>query len=48
MYKNLYDFLVFVKNYSEFEAEETCLRFENGMFIPKDIKLDIKDFYKQL
>lgn len=41
---SLFSFLVFEKNYSELEAEETCLRYEGGFDIPEDVRKDIKEY----
>ena len=41
---SLYQFLTEEKNYTEAEAEETVLRYDAGMEIPKEIKKDIKEW----
>lgn len=40
----LFSFLVFEKNYSGLDAEETCLRYEGGFDIPEDVRKDIKEY----
>lgn len=42
----LYQYLIEKKSYTEAEAEETVLRFENNMIIPDEVKKDIKSYYK--
>lgn len=42
----LYQYLIEKKLYSEAEAEETVLRFENNMTLPLEVKKDIKSYYK--
>ena len=43
----LYKFLVFEKHYTENEALETVVRFENSMNIPFEVKKDIREYYKK-
>ena len=43
---SLFEFLVNGKNYSCDEAEETVLRWEHGMDIPDEIKVDISEYYE--
>lgn len=38
----LYKWLINVMKYSDAEAEETILRYENGMDIPADVMVDIQ------
>lgn len=40
---SLYQWLI-EKGYTEAEAEETIVRFNNGMEIPENIKRDIKEY----
>ena len=40
---SLYQWLI-EKGYTEAEAEETVVRYNNGMEIPDNIKRDIKEF----
>ena len=44
-YKNLYDYLIHEKNYTESEAYETVVRYKNGMEMPKEIANDIHDYW---
>ena len=45
---SLYQYLTEEKNYTEDDAEETVLRVEAGMSIPKEILNDIAEYYKTL
>lgn len=41
---SLYQWLIENKEYSEFEAEETLIRYHNSMEIPIEVKNDIKEY----
>lgn len=42
---SMFQYLIDVKNYSEYESEETVLRWEAGFDIPLKVHDDIKDYY---
>lgn len=43
--RSLYQWLIEEKNYEEWVAEETVLRFENGFAIPEEVKKDINEYW---
>lgn len=43
----LFQYLVDEKRYTEAEAEETVIRFENGMEVPQEVKQDINEYYNK-
>lgn len=44
----LYKYLTQFLEYSEAEAEETVIRFEQGMNMPDEVLKDIGDYYEHL
>lgn len=42
--QSLYQWLLEKKNYTEAEAEETVIRYNNGMEMPKEVLKDIKEY----
>lgn len=45
--KSLYQWLQECKGYTWAEAEETIERYDNGMELPKEVLLDIKEYTQE-
>ena len=44
--KSLYIWLIEDKGYSEFEADETIIRCDCGMYLPDEVLSDVKEYRK--
>lgn len=42
---SMFQYLCDVKNYSEWESEETVLRWDNGFSVPDKVHKDIEEYY---
>ena len=42
--KPLYRWLIEDKGYTESEADETIIRYDNGMTLPKDVLSDLREY----